>query len=272
MKTKLEIAKERRTRREQDRADIIALTNEIKAFNKLINDKEDIDLTELKTQLTKLPELIAEPLNKSLGGFLDSFEPYLKMSQQKQKTPDLPGLLKNLKIEQPKLDLKPIAKEIAKLKNKAQKQSQNPEDFLPYRRVVKLGNKFYFDDNMTSSGSGGGGASTGLTNAELRATPVDVDTGLTQPTTPSDTQPVSATSLPLPSGAATEAKQDDIIAQLQALRGFQLPVYDEIAVTYPTTSTELYTYKLSSSDVATITVTYSDDTKANLTGVVFSAS
>ena len=28
-----------------------------------------------------------------------------------------------------------------------------------------------------------------------------VDTGLTQPTTPSDTQPISATSLPLPSGA-----------------------------------------------------------------------
>ena len=162
MKTKLEIAKERRTRREQDRADIIALTNEIKAFNKLINDKEDIDLTELKTQLTKLPELIAEPLNKSLGGFLDSFEPYLKMSQQKQKTPDLPGLLKNLKIEQPKLDLKPIAKEISKLKNKAQKQSQNPEDFLPYRRVVKMGTRFMFDDNMTSGGGGGGVDTSGL--------------------------------------------------------------------------------------------------------------
>lgn len=35
-----------------------------------------------------------------------------------------------------------------------------------------------------------------------------VDTGLTQPTTPSDTQPVSASSLPLPTGAATSAKQD----------------------------------------------------------------
>lgn len=71
---------------------------------------------------------------------------------------------------------------------------------------------------------------------------------------------------------AVLVSSSDIIAQLQALRGFQIPVYDEIAVTYPTTSSELYTYKLSSSDVATITVTYSDDTKANLTGVVFSAS
>lgn len=34
-----------------------------------------------------------------------------------------------------------------------------------------------------------------------------VDTGLTQPTTPADTQQVSAASLPLPAGAATEAKQ-----------------------------------------------------------------
>lgn len=46
-----------------------------------------------------------------------------------------------------------------------------------------------------------------LTDDELRATPVPVSTGLTQPTTPADTQPVSAASLPLPSGAATAAKQ-----------------------------------------------------------------
>ena len=34
-----------------------------------------------------------------------------------------------------------------------------------------------------------------------------IDTGLTQPTTPDDTQPVSVDTLPLPTGAATEAKQ-----------------------------------------------------------------
>lgn len=38
--------------------------------------------------------------------------------------------------------------------------------------------------------------------------PLPVDTGLTQPTTPSDTQPVSAASLPLPTGAANQTKQD----------------------------------------------------------------
>lgn len=58
-----------------------------------------------------------------------------------------------------------------------------------------------------------------LTDAELRATAVDVDTGLTQPTTPSDTQPVSAASLPLPTGAATEAKQDTGNTSLSSIDG-----------------------------------------------------
>lgn len=38
-------------------------------------------------------------------------------------------------------------------------------------------------------------------------TPTYVDTGLTQPTTPTDTQSVSATTLPLPTGASTASKQ-----------------------------------------------------------------
>jgi hypothetical protein len=56
-----------------------------------------------------------------------------------------------------------------------------------------------------------------LTDAELRASPIDVDTGLTQPTTPADTQPVSAASLPLPTGAATSAKQDTIIGHIDGI-------------------------------------------------------
>lgn len=230
MKTKLEIAKERKTRREQDRADIIALTEEIRAFNKVLNDKEDIDLTELKTQLTELPKLIAEPLNTSLGGFLDSFEPYLKLSTQKQKQPDLPGLLKNLKIEQPQLDLKPIAKEIAKLKQKAVKQSQRPEDFIPYRRVVKMGNRFLFDDNMTSGGGGGG-----------------VDT----------------------SGLATTAKQDDIKNQLALKPGTDFDYIDG-QQTSSTVDTYVYKLGGSGGTaVKTITITYTDSAKTDIDKVEY---
>jgi len=47
----------------------------------------------------------------------------------------------------------------------------------------------------------------GKTNSTTHKQQVEADTGLVQPTTPSDTQPISAASLPLPTGAATSAKQ-----------------------------------------------------------------
>jgi len=48
------------------------------------------------------------------------------------------------------------------------------------------------------------------------------------------------------------------------LPGFELPSYDTIDATYPTTSTEVYTYTKDGSSVAVITVTYTDDTKSDL--------
>ena len=43
--------------------------------------------------------------------------------------------------------------------------------------------------------------------------------------------------------------------------------YDTIEATYPTASTEVYTYKLATVTQATITVTYTDATKLVLTSV-----
>jgi hypothetical protein len=43
--------------------------------------------------------------------------------------------------------------------------------------------------------------------------------------------------------------------------------YDQILATYPTTSSEVYTYKLSGNTVATVTVVYSDASKVNLVSV-----
>lgn len=54
------------------------------------------------------------------------------------------------------------------------------------------------------------GSTAGLTDAELRATPVPVSGTFYQAT-----QPISAASLPLPTGAATSAKQDLLLAELQ---------------------------------------------------------
>lgn len=43
--------------------------------------------------------------------------------------------------------------------------------------------------------------------------------------------------------------------------------YDQILATYPDPITEIYTYKLSSVTVATVTVLYTDSSKANLASV-----
>lgn len=83
------------------------------------------------------------------------------------------------KINVEKFDPKPITdsidKLIAQIKTKEVKD-QNPSDFTPVRRVVNIGNRLIFDDGLTgASGSGGGGGSSGgLTNTELRASPVPV--------------------------------------------------------------------------------------------------
>jgi hypothetical protein len=142
--------------------------------------------------------------------------------------------------------------------------SQKADDFIPYRRVIKVGSRFVFDDdkmnvNVMGGGSGGGGSSVqmplvrdtddgqaiavvnpdgsniggggsggGLTDTELRATPV--------PTT------INNTLVP--------------------------EQHDEIQATYPTSSSEVYTYKLSGASVAVVTVTYTSDDKQTLTSVV----
>ena len=59
------------------------------------------------------------------------------------------------------------------------KPKQEPEEFVPFRRVIRQGNRLVFDDSDWASrggggGSGGGSSTGGLTDAELRATPVPV--------------------------------------------------------------------------------------------------
>ena len=52
--------------------------------------------------------------------------------------------------------------------------------------------------------------------------------------------------------------------------GLFIPQADYIAVSYPTSSTEVYVYKIngaSGETVATLTLTYTDDTKANILSV-----
>ena len=162
MKTKLDIAKAKKAKRQEQTDDIKALVSEIKRFHDEFQPQEPIDLTELQKQLAELPVLIQQPLSSSLEGFLSAFKTHLVTTISKNKQdPDLSRLIKDIKIEN-KIDLKPLTKEIRNLREKAAKQSQNPEDFVPYRRVIKSGNKLVFDDNITAGGGGGGFNTDGL--------------------------------------------------------------------------------------------------------------
>jgi hypothetical protein len=50
--------------------------------------------------------------------------------------------------------------------------------------------------------------------------------------------------------------------------GLSLGTYDEVQVTYPDATSELFTFKLASVTTHTVTLTYSDATKANLVSVI----
>jgi len=57
---------------------------------------------------------------------------------------------------------------------------------------------------------------------------------------------------------------------LQSIAGFNIPVHDYLGVEYPNGTTETYTYKTGGSGgttVGTITVVYTDSTKANISSV-----
>lgn len=64
----------------------------------------------------------------------------------------------------------------------------------------------------------------------------------------------------------TTIENDSITTTTKPL-GLDIPKYDKIDITYPTTSTEKYTFSLEAVDVAIIDLTYSDATKAVLTTV-----
>ena len=156
----------------------------------------------------KAQKLVAEaPIVNVPEAVVNVDKPDLSPIEQEQKKTrtDLVKAIKGIVI--PETDIKPLEKELKKLN--------------------KLFNEFV-EYGTGSSGGGGGGSGGGLTDAELRATPV--------PTT------INNTLVP--------------------------EKHDEIQATYPTTSREVYTYKLSGVSVAVVTVTYADATKEVLTSVV----
>jgi hypothetical protein len=124
--------------------------------------------------------------------------------------------------------------ELSKALKTKQSPSKLPDDFQPVRIVVgdEGALRFLRDMPMPFFSGGGGSSSGGLTDAELRATPVPVTGDLTVDTT----------------GLATETKQDATIAAIEAVEAKQLPDGHEVEVNNLPTE-----YPLPSSQVTTLT-------------------
>ena len=60
----------------------------------------------------------------------------------------------------------------------------------------------------------------------------------------------------------------DVSAGSSSLPGFNVPPFDRIDATYPSTTQEVYVYSLLGSTVATMTVDYTDITKRYISTVV----
>jgi hypothetical protein len=116
-------------------------------------------------------------------------------------------------------------------------------------------------------------------NVDVVTLPVSYNAGVTDAQTQrvvvanDQTLPVSAASLPLPTGAATSALQttgNSAISSFSAKTGASMVAvaHDEVVVTYVSTSNRISTvvYKLATATVATLTFSY--DGSDRLTGVV----
>lgn len=131
---------------------------------------------------------------------------------------------------------------------KAPRQGQRPEDYLPVRVVDDIKGKLgWLTQTQVPTFVGGG--STGLTDAELRASPVPVSASI-------DT-----------TGLATDTKQDNIITELQTLNSLVPSVYDYIDLSYTGDNLTGVVFKTGGSGgttVSTLTLAYSG---SNLTSV-----
>lgn len=62
--------------------------------------------------------------------------------------------------------------------------------------------------------------------------------------------------------------EDGTAVRVSIAGGLAPATYDEVQVTYPSSEVEVYTFKLASSTVSVVTVTYTDSTKEILVSAV----
>lgn len=162
-----------------------ALDTHLKKLSELLTQEVRIEnIDKLLLQIEEFPP-IKEELNE-LRDALNNFKFPAIPESIEVKGIELPKdkevLIKTIESKQ----LNELAKKLENLTKALGKQktaSQNASDFIPYRRVIRIGNKYFFDDNPTTA-SAGSSTNTALIEEYLSS----IDSRLTPPL--STTEPV----------------------------------------------------------------------------------
>lgn len=148
---------------------------ELDRHKELIQANLDIltALEDLKTVLGEEETPDYSPITSAISQLKESFDfgPYAKNLEQSIKSlaeklkvnveaPDLSEIITAIKENKAEpQDLNPVTQAIEELSIKidSKKVKQDPNDYVPYRRVIKVGKKLIFDDTPTPYAIGGGG-------------------------------------------------------------------------------------------------------------------
>lgn len=202
MKRKLDLVKKRsdtiiKLEQTEAIAAIIEVKSAIDSLYEYMNDKEDYDFDKLYDQL--------EQLNKTLD-FKEQLNTLsVKIEESKVETVsikqfgELLDAVKNNKPLPLSVDFSSLEKAIIQVQQRIQEaadDSRDADDFKPFRRVIKVGNRLVYDDQPTPSRGGGGSSSSSSSSSSS----------------------VTVSESALPTGASTSAKQDTQQTALDAIK------------------------------------------------------
>lgn len=231
--------------------DVVEVVDAVEALHATLKTHQNTDLTELTTvmhsilaEAKQIPKAHAEKDEQKFVDYTKQFSALAEAVKAVEKVVKAQELVvhppvvnvpeTNVKVDAP--DLKPLQqgfKDVVKAVTKIV-IPEYKTDNTAVEKLIKDANKLLKGILEKPVGGGGGGGSS-WTATGTNGIPV-----------------------PLNLNASGQLKTNGLISE----------AYDSITATYPTTSSEVYTYKLAAVTTSTVTVTYTDATKALISTVV----
>lgn len=150
----------------------ITLEEQAEKLKEILGAGVDINnIDDLLEKLGTIPaiQLSVEELKKTIADIhfpdvpksvkIDGLESLLTTIKENQKTKET--VIEKIDTKQLESVGEKLDSVIKAISDAKMEPSQAPGDYIPVRRVIKLGNNFYFDDNSTGTASGGAGFASG---------------------------------------------------------------------------------------------------------------